>query len=224
MRVLIIASSERELLGLSKFSSNGEAFLDQLLPCGCGEIIGAPVGVGLVQAALGTVSAILKWRPDHVLCFGTGGAVRENLDIGDLVCAEEVVQYTLDLQAFGLKRGESFGPRPGSVVGAIKPMLRVPLLEGVRQIEGNIGSADLFALRSWRDANPWLSEELHVVLTDMESYAMASACRQYCLPCCIGRVVSDTALGRRPKRYDRFLSETVAGILFSILESMKDRF
>lgn len=224
MRVLIVASSERELLGLSRFSSNGEAFLNQLLPCGRGEIVGTSVGVGLVQATLGTVSSILKWRPDHVLCFGTGGAVRDDLDIGDLVCAEEVVQYTLDLQAFGLRRGESFGPHQGAVVGAIKPMLRIPPLDGIRQVDGVVGSADLFTLRSWRDANPWLSEELHVVLTDMESYAMASACRQYCLPCRIGRVVSDTALGRRPKRYDRFLSETVAGILFSILESMKDTF
>ncbi len=224
MRVLIVASSEHELQGLARFSDTDEAFVERLLPCGHGEIVGAPVGVGLVQSSLGCSAAIMKWRPDHVLCFGTGGAVREDLEIGDMVFGDEIVQYTLDLQAFGLRRGECFGPRPGTVVGALKPMLQLPPIADTRRVDGVIGSADMFAIRSWRDANPWLRNELHVILTDMESYAMASACRQYCLPCCIVRVVSDTCHGHRPKRYDRFLQETVGGILGAIIDSVKDKF
>lgn len=221
MRLLIVASSAQELQGLFKLNPDGTDYLDRVLPCGNGEVVGMSVGVGLVQAALGTYAAITKWWPDHVVVFGTGGAVRSDLELGDLVTADQVLQYSLDLRAFGLQRGESFGPNAGSVNGAVRLMLCLPPLEGVRTINGIIGSADMFAVRSWREANPWLSDELHVDLTDMESYAMVRACRQCLIPCCVARVVSDTADGHRPKHYGRFMSETVAGILEKIIEAVK---
>ncbi len=224
MRVLIVASSEQELQGLSRFAEADGVFLERLLPCGKGEIVAVPVGVGLVQASLGTFAAILKWGPDHVICFGTGGAVCEELELGSLVYAEEVVQYSMDLRPFGLKRGETFGAHPGVVVGSHRPMMCVPSIEGVHRMDGVVGSADMFAVRSWRETNSWLRDELHVILTDMESYAMVSVCRQCYIPCCVLRVVSDTADGRRPKNYSRFMTETVGTILVAIIESIKEKF
>ncbi|MFA6688524.1 MAG: hypothetical protein ACOX6K_02595 [Sphaerochaetaceae bacterium] len=223
MRVLVVASSASELSGLGVFS-DGADFMRRILPCALGEIVGVPVGVGLVQAALGTCSAILSWKPDHVLCFGTAGAVRSDLGIGELVVADEVVQFSLDLRRFGLERGSTFGSDAGVVVGSVRPMLDLPQLPGIVRINGVVGSSDLFVTRRWREENPWLEEELHVAATDMESFAVAEACGRFSIPCCVARVVSDTASGRRPKNYRRFLDEIVADSLVSIIMSVKDRF
>jgi adenosylhomocysteine nucleosidase len=190
---LVVASSSLELEGfLTKENEiqmhNGHSFV---LVC---------VGVGKVQSAVLTCKAIGIYGPKAVLCVGYAGALDPTLAIGDCILASSLFQYDVDLRAFHLKRGELPSPVKGETIGSLS--LYCPSVEGTLNRVG--GTADLFLLRPYREENPWLTEELHLGFADMESYAVAFACKQMHLPLTVCRVISDDAQGHRPKKFKDF--------------------
>jgi adenosylhomocysteine nucleosidase len=190
---LVVASSLLELEGfLTKVDEiqihKGRSFV---LVC---------VGVGKVQSAVLTCKAIATYGPKAVLCVGYAGALDPTLLIGDCVLASSVLQYDVDLRAFRLKRGELPSPVKGETIGSL-PLYCPPLEDTVSRVGG---TADLFLLRAYREENPWLTEELHLGFADMESYAVAFACKQMQIKLTVCRVISDDAQGHRPKKFKDF--------------------
>ncbi|MDY0287746.1 MAG: 5'-methylthioadenosine/S-adenosylhomocysteine nucleosidase [Sphaerochaeta sp.] len=175
------------------------------------------IGVSQVQSALNTLEAIMVHKPRRVLLVGYAGGIDDELSIGDCILATEVVQYELDLRAFGLKRGETLSRVPDQVLGELS--LFVPPHEGAILARG--GSSDRFLLRPWREANPWLVEELDLGFSDMESYGVALAAKMHAIPCTVCRVISDDAKGHRPKSYRKFCqkaNQMFVEVLYSLLE------
>lgn len=212
---LVLASSQRELEGFLTKSDIVSSYLGK-------SYVLRVIGVSQVYSALNTMQALQHYRPQRILLVGYAGAVDPQLLIGDCVLATEVVQYELDLQAFGLKRGQTFGRNPNEVVGELS--LFYPSYEGAILVRG--GSADRFLLRSWREANPYIREELNLGFADMESYGVALAASMEGIPCTICRVISDDAQGRRPKNYTKFCQEAnkkFVEILHVLLELPKEK-
>ncbi|HKM05610.1 MAG TPA: hypothetical protein VJ869_01360 [Sphaerochaeta sp.] len=175
------------------------------------------IGVSQVQSALNTFAAILEHRPKRLLLVGYAGGISPSLSIGDCILATEVVQYELDLRFFGLKRGETFGRDPNEVLGELS--LFTPDYEGATLGRG--GSSDRFLLRPWREANPFLTDELDLDFSDMESYGVALAAKMQGIPCTVCRVISDDEKGRRPKSYKKFCMKAnllFVEVLYSLLE------
>ena len=207
---LVVASNGGELEGFltkpgKKAYHNGKSYLL------------TTIGVSQVQSALNTMKAIIEHQPKHVLLVGYAGGIDADLSIGDCVLATEVLQYELDLRAFGLKRGETLSRIPNEVLGPLP--LFVPPYEKAFLAKG--GSADRFLLRPWREANPWLVDDLDLGFSDMESYGVALAAKMHGLPCTICRVISDDAKGHRPKSYKKFCLEAnqmFVEVLYSLLE------
>ena len=175
------------------------------------------LGVSQVQSALNALEAIVRYKPRRVLLVGYAGAIDPDLSLGDCVLATEVMQYELDLRLFGLKRGQTFGRAPNEVLGELS--LFVPSYTGATLARG--GSADRFLLRPWREANPYLRDELNLGFSDMESYGVALAAKMQNIPCTVCRVISDDAKGHRPKNYKKFCLEAnkiFEQVLYSLLE------
>lgn len=59
--------------------------------CGGREAIALCVGVGKVAAAAGAMFLVERHRPQELLVFGTAGALCDEVKLGDLVIAEEVI-------------------------------------------------------------------------------------------------------------------------------------
>ncbi len=59
--------------------------------CGDREAVMLCVGVGKVAAAAGTMFLVERHRPEELLVFGTAGALSDEVRLGDLVIASEVV-------------------------------------------------------------------------------------------------------------------------------------
>lgn len=207
--ILIVASSWSELVGVEQFPSiDGQR---RSLPNG-DMLVAIPIGVGKVQAALGTAKALETWKPSHLIGIGTCGAIRQDMEVGDIVCAGRVVQYDIDLRRFGLPRGSTFdseGKEAGELV-LQSPCLR--MLHELREYRGRkiwergvLGTADTFLVASERKDKPWIAEQLHVDAVDMESYAIVAAGLSCGIPVSIVRTVSDTWRGSRPKSYGKFL-------------------
>ncbi len=207
---LVVASSSRELEGfLTKpgYLANYKGKNYML----------AIIGVSQVQSALYTLASLMEHQPKRVLLVGYAGGIDPSLSIGDCVLATEVIQYELDLRPFGLKRGETFGRDPNEVLGEL-PLYTPPYENAIR---ARCGSSDRFLLRPYREANPWLVDELHLGFSDMESYGVALASKMLDIPCTVCRVISDDATGRRPKSYKNFClqaNKVFVEVLYSLLE------
>jgi nucleoside phosphorylase len=81
-------------------------------------IIAAPVGVGLVEAALGATLAIAREQPDAVLFVGTAGQYQgrlRGLDLGDVVAASRLRLWSAEVAA-----GHAYFPAP------LPAMLKTP--------------------------------------------------------------------------------------------------
>jgi adenosylhomocysteine nucleosidase len=62
-------------------------------------------GVGKVNAARTTQVLIDNFDLDYVINVGTAGGLNENIEIGDVVIAEKLVQHDFDITAGGYEKG-----------------------------------------------------------------------------------------------------------------------
>lgn len=214
--ILVIASSQKELQGISQFSQKEGAV--RQLPNGA-SLIAVTVGVGKVQASLGTLEAIKKLNPTLVIGVGSCGAVSTDVAVGDLVIPSHVLQYDIDLRRFGLARGEVFGPEGKKVGWLAADCLPQWTAESPHEFAGRpvwrnvaIGSADRFLSPKDRGTHRFLVDELHLVAVDMESYAMVAAARRTQVPIAIIRAVSDTWDGKKADSLPKFLEESSRSI------------
>ena len=83
-----------------------------------GDLRGEPVGIGLLDALLGTMRLITSQGPHHLVFVGTAGALPgSGLNIGDVICAREV-----QLGDAALALGLGYSPRhPGALSGRAVP-------------------------------------------------------------------------------------------------------
>ena len=73
------------------------------------EIALAQSGIGKVNATLCTQMLIDLYRPSKLVFSGVAGGLLPNMRAGDIVVASHVVQYDMDLTAFGRRHGETPG-------------------------------------------------------------------------------------------------------------------
>ncbi len=213
--VLVLAATRRELEGVLTKQQ------EPTLPAGR-RVVGVCIGVGKVESALAAMQAIHAYTPSLVVLIGYAGAIDESLHIGDGITASRVLQYDLDLRAFGLGRGQTFDGDANRVGPAME--LFPVQIDGFREVV--LGTADRFLLRSYREQNPYLVQELGLGASDMEGYGVARACNLCAVPCTILRVVSDDARGHRPKDFKRFSREADATLkrgLTQLLEAPREK-
>lgn len=167
------------------------------------EITGALIGVGKVQAALNSLAAIDACQPQHVVVVGWAGSLEPAFGIGEAVIVDKVLQYDLDLRLFGLQVGQTQGADGKIVPGALD--LAAPDLQGFRHAV--LGSADLFVTEEVRLESSFIERTACAQVVDMESFAIAQACRMRNVPCTVLKVVSDDVDGQRPRSFTYFVSK-----------------
>lgn len=73
------------------------------------QVVLVKCGIGKVAAALATTVLIEKFAPDAVVNTGSAGGFDTNLNIGDVVIAENVIHHDVDLTHFGYALGQCAG-------------------------------------------------------------------------------------------------------------------
>ncbi len=159
----------------------------------------AQCGIGKVNATICTQMLIDLYRPDNLVFSGVAGGLLPNMRVGDLVIASHLIQYDMDLTAFGRRHGEVPGQDrmvesdPGLVQKttdafdkAFENVDNAPNLLLGTVVSGDRFISDVKTLR-------WLQREFAALATEMEGAAVGYTCHLNGLPFVVVRGLSDTA-------------------------------
>lgn len=183
-----------------------------------GTLYGRPVvtarsGVGKVMAAMCAQEIISNYQPGRIIVVGIAGALHERLAIGDVVLAEDVMQYDLDATALGFALGE-VPYTPYRLLHSDPEMLATAALVASRLgavSRGRILSGDRF-LSNIGESDPnllsLLQEDLAGDVVEMEGAAIALVATVNRIPFLIIRTISDHVTAKPSIRLKQFLKQT----------------
>lgn len=189
------------------------------------EMVLAQCGIGKVNATICTQMLIDLYQPTRLVFSGVAGGLLPNMRPGDLVVGSHVIQYDLDITAFG--------HRPGALPGRDRMIEADPDLvaactraydagfEGQTDapalMAGTIVSGDRFI----SDAKTlrWLQREFSALATEMEGAAVGYTCQLNDVPFVVVRGLSDTAGDEAPDDFSANLTR-VCQNSFQLMEQL----
>ena len=189
------------------------------------ELVLARCGIGKVNAAICAQMLIDLYKPRALVFSGVAGGLLPNMRIGDIIIASHVVQYDMDLTAFGRRHGELPGrdrmleSDPALVQAAADAFDAA--FEGVENgpnlMLGTVASGDRFVQD--KETLRWLQREFAALATEMEGAAVGHTCHLNEIPFVVIRGLSDTAGASATSDFAANLS-TVCRNCFEILEKL----
>lgn len=207
MKILILAAMDKEVALLKNILENLKEIRHEGVAVYSGTVGGKEVylakcGIGKVNAALNALVLIQQVRPDLVINSGVAGGAT-GAPIGTLLVAESAAYHDVWCGP-GTTEGESDGnplyfPMSQEVLAAAK---RAIDQEDV--LYGLIATGDRFisAAEEIKEVHRVLPD---AVAVDMESAAIAHACRRCGVPFAVLRVISDTpGRGENVSQYKDF--------------------
>lgn len=138
-------------------------------------------GIGKVNAAITTTKEILEFRPDHVINTGSAGSVCQELNIGDVVIANNCVYHDVDVTHFGYEIGQV--PQMEKEISCFVP----EQVHGA--IVGQVVSGDQFV--DFAQVQKIHSQFPKAKCVEMEATAIAHTCLKLGVKCTIVRSISD---------------------------------
>jgi len=163
------------------------------------DIVLAQCGIGKVNAAICTQMLIDLYQPDKLIFSGVAGGLMANMQVGDLIVASHLIQFDVDLTAFGRRHGEL--PDVDRMIQSDPDLVRAATdcfdavfdgQDGAPNLMiGTVVSGDKFVKDS--DTLKWLQREFAALATEMEGAAVGYTCQLSGLPFVVIRGLSDTA-------------------------------
>ncbi len=159
----------------------------------------AQSGIGKVNATICTQILIDHYKPEKLVFSGVAGGLLPNMLAGDIIVASHVVQYDMDLTAFGRRRGETPGrdrliecdPDMVAKATAAYDAAFDGVEGGPNLMLGTIASGDRFVQDT--DTLRWLQREFAALATEMEGAAFGYTCQLNKLPFVVIRALSDAS-------------------------------
>ncbi len=171
------------------------------------EVVVAKCGIGKVFAALCAQTMILEYGVDILINTGVGGAISDELEIGDIAVSDFVVQHDMDTTALGDPAGLISGINVVKIAAdteIVVSILKAAEREGARCLVGTIASGDTFISSSEKKKE--LAANFGAVVCEMEGAAIGQVCYVNNVPFCIVRAVSDKADGSSGVDYMTFVA------------------
>ena len=164
-------------------------------------------GVGKVNAARTTQILIDNFDLEYVINVGTAGGLNENIEIGDVVIAERLVQHDFDITAGGYEKG--YISNTGRFFYSDKELVSKSeriidnMNENFKAIIGLIATGDVFVQDiSVKDR---IKEEFDADCTEMEGAAIAQVCYLDKIPFIVIRSISDKPNGNNNIQFEKYL-------------------
>lgn len=212
MKIGIIGAMEIEVNLIREKLLNKEEFHIKGFIYHCGkiadnEVVMVKSGIGKVSSAIATALLINEFSPDLIINTGTAGGL-QNAKIYDIVLANEVAYYDVDLTIFGYKLGQQ----------AAMPKVFVPdekwlnlakqnILKHTENLHfGQVVSGDSFINDPQK--KQWIQQNFpHALAVEMEAAAIAQTCHMMKTPFLLIRAISDNAGEGDSVSYDTFVEQ-----------------
>ena len=186
------------------------------------EVVVAKCGIGKVFAALCAQTMILEYGVKMLINTGVGGAISDELDIGDVAVSDFVVQHDMDTTALGDPLGLISGINVVKIAAdetLVADFCHAAKEKGVRYIVGTIASGDTFISSAEKKKN--IASAFDAVVCEMEGAAIGQVCYVNKIPFCVVRAVSDKADGSSGVDYMTFVAAAAEKNASVILEFLK---
>lgn len=214
-RIGIIGAMEEEVLALkSKINLTevrGIASLEFYVGILEGrEVVVVRGGIGKVNAAICTQLLIDCFQIDAVINTGVAGALSDDLEIGDIVISEDVVQHDMDARAFGYELGyiprmsESFFKADRNLVNIAEKASEVLSMD-IKVYIKRVLSGDVFVSDPVKKQS--LIDTFGGYCVEMEGAAIAQTCFVNRVPFVIIRSISDKADASAEVNFNEFAQE-----------------
>lgn len=178
--------------------------------------------IGKVAAATTASALIHAFDVDAVLFTGVAGGVHADVQVGDIVVADALLQHDLDasplfprfevplldksrfeasaeLSAALISACEAFLADEGAALQSRFAVVRPRVHRGL-VVSGDRFIASHEGLMALRDTLP------DALAVEMEGAALAQVCYEYGVPCAVVRTISDTADAAAPASFAEFLT------------------
>ncbi|MBT3925743.1 MAG: 5'-methylthioadenosine/adenosylhomocysteine nucleosidase [Rhodospirillaceae bacterium] len=195
-----------------------------------GDFKGTPIalaqcGIGKVNATICTQMLVDLYQPEGMIFSGVAGGLLPNMQVGDIVVASHLIQFDIDLTAFGRRHGEL--PDSDRMIQSDANMVSQTadcfdaVFEGEADAPnlmiGTVVSGDKFIEDS--ETLRWLQREFGALATEMEGAAVGYTCQLNEVPFIIIRGLSDTANESAPDDFKSNL-HTVCKHSFRLMERL----
>jgi len=165
-------------------------------------------GVGKVFAAMTAQKLIDTYNPSIVIFTGIAGALNIDFQIGDVVIANDCMQYDLDVTALGF----SIGTIPYTeyrIFETDKDLKELALSAQIqhRIHQGRILTGDQFITAKDAEKFRFLQEELKGDAVEMEGASVGEVCTINKIPLIIIRTISDKADHSAIVSFNNFLPQ-----------------
>ena len=174
------------------------------------DVVLVEAGVGKVNATRTTQILIDNFKVDIVINVGSAGSANDELEIGDIVIGEKIVQHDFDITAFGHPKG--FISNVGQFLESDKKLVnefeKIALNQKENEFNikiGTVASGDIFCT-DIRMKNK-IREKFNADAIEMEGAAIAQVCKIDKVPFIIIRSISDKPTGNNNVTYDKFLEK-----------------
>ena len=161
-------------------------------------------GIGKVNAARVCQIITDKFDLECIINVGSAGGLNENLNIGDIVVGEKLVEHDFDVTAFGREKG--FIPETGKFFESDKTLLekcKNIKIKNQKIVTGVIGSGDVFLTDT--NLKEQIKQEFNCDCVEMEGAAIAQVCSLNKIPFLVIRSISDIPNGKNEIDFNEYL-------------------
>lgn len=186
-------------------------------------VVTAVCAPGKVNAALCTQAMIDNFDVDEIINVGVGCSLSPNVVIKNIVIADSVVQYDIDITALGEPRGFINGLntiRVETDKNISEALARIAINSGEKIHRGIIASGDMFIADD--KLKNMITKNFSAICGEMEGGAIGHVCRANNVPFGVLRSISDGGDENAQIDYPQFkkiAAEKSTAIMMKYIES-----
>lgn len=228
MKIGIVFAMKEELIALKKYVKNIEEkkifeliFYEGIINnISC---ILVESGVGKVNAARTTQILIDNYNIHYIFNIGISGGICNDLNVGDIVVGEKLVQHDFDITSFKHEKG--YIPNIGVYINSDKKLFDIATKTSLKNIKiksGVIASGDIFCTDPKMTAK--INNKFDALCVEMEGASVAQICYLNKIPFLVIRSISDTPNNDNIITYEEFLeasSNMVADFMYELIKKIK---
>ena len=179
-------------------------------------------GVGKVNAARVAQILIDCYKVTKVLNVGVAGGISDELEIGDVVIGESLVQHDFDITVFKHEKG--YIPNVGVLIPSDKNLLKIAQKccekKDYHTFTGIIASGDIFCTKSKMKQE--IFTNFKALCVEMEGAAVAQVCYLSGVPFLILRAISDVLNDNNAITHEQFLDISSLRIATFLLDFIQN--